>query len=329
MTTKELAEFCKDDTTTKISWISKKRYFVAGKASITENLILLVYVYTFIGDDDKNIRTTFSREDSFSVGGLYHKLTDTLYNVAFNLRYAVEDGDVAEKSPSIGNKINEAIKFLTEALIERTKRTNPVYCGEAITLDESTLSRAVLDSFFNDKEITCEQYFEAEYVKGYVNALFGDEYLESDQVIDEMLTDMQRLVNDMANKMLLNTDTSAILIKRVNEYYSDAFQYKILLADTSNRLYEVKRLKNALKGKKTVLMNVVRNGKSATFRVNANAFTNYNGVYPGYCLNMASPKDNRIFEDAFKVKGCYNWDDIHIEEIDSIMFGGKTIYKKA
>lgn len=296
----ELLDFCRDSGRHQLEWDAGFHH-VLVKVHVKKQIVALYHQY-FSGDEERQF---FATEGKMEIDGFYHFGQDHIYNLAYRLGCYI-DGYTEYLAFPAPAELNSACEKLKKAVCKKMMIKYPEFSGQE--MDPLGTKDLVDNAFFSDNT-----------PESLVFRLNTDVNL-CDKTLDDYLSGPDNWVEAESNKLLSDPEILCKYLKQLDIYYLVKEQLKNLLDNKADRRHRIKALRDCVADKKTVTVNLLRDGKKMTCKVDAKFFFDRDGNYH-FDWGIAS---------AYKKEyiSTFGYDSMTIEDIESVLYGKKVIYKK-
>lgn len=270
-------------------------------------------VFLYLKDIYSDAITTIHAKYEYQ--GFYNFIT----NQFFDVRYTLENL-INEKETLGMNKLkNQILDGITEKLAEELKINHQKYFKEPMKVSER------LNPFKDWGEGYIIELAKRDFFESKIKSLIDFIRLDFGDKIEEITLD-KILIFIQDPETLLNYYKNAFLSYRTENLYVNFKKYGIykkhitaIENDKSNIIHKQKMIKNAINGKNTVNVTILKEGHNFTFKTDTQEFFKLDNRYSRYYMKA---KDRHKYEELFK------YQDYLFEEITSITYGKQTIYCK-
>ena len=326
LTLEDLKDFAKDNTINQMTFKGKyDNIYILTKIKFNDNIILL-FGSNYLKQEqktneillDENIMTNHTELEKI---GFYNFKDENLYNLTFfvnwNLNIPKEKIDNTKKTSTVQEDIKNSIINKILELIDNN--INNLHIKESELNNENIKKLEEYKEYYLERTIK-EHFFENK-TQVNLNNIITDISDKNISVIKYIT-----LENDKEKENYILEKAKDYIKENQNEIYIILKQIELInkglkeiYEDKDNILHKKKAILEAVKGKKTVNVTIVKNGIEFTFKTDTTSLTNK--YYSWYNYLDIQAKERQKYKDLF------GWKDYTSDEIKEIKYGKKVIYK--
>ncbi len=286
---------------------------------INDKYLLMKHLYkdtVFLYSKDIDSDAVSTIYDKYEYQGFYNFISNKFYDLKYELENLTNEKDTV----GIRKLKSQILDGVKEKLAQELKINHQKYFKEPMKLSKRLKNQLEEWEKYRVIELAKRSFFEGNRKKliDFIFLNFGDEIKEIN--IDEILSFIQE------PDMLLNYYKDEFLKKSIENLYVNFKSYVMyekyitdLENDKSNMLHKQKIVKDAIEGKKTINVTILKDGHKLTFKTDTREFFRLDNSYSKYNIQA---KDRHKYEELFK------YSDYLFDEITSITYGKQEIYSK-
>ncbi len=313
LTMKKLKDFARDNTVNQITVKGKHDDIcLLIKIKYSQYITLIYKSKNLSNDNDCNVANI-----KFERIGFYNSQDDNLYDLAF---YVYWDFNISEKevedmptTSKVCDSVIKAIEDKARSMVDNSFKNEKLSKQNIEELEEYKkyyLKESVRNKFFTEiQRVTINDWF----------IRVSKNFSTIDYITLETEEEKEKFIIQKAKEHIQNNRNKIVsLLKKIDLLNKEL---KAIYEDKNHIYYTRKAIVEAVKGKKTVNVTILKNGQTLTFKTETRALSNgqYNERYSDCDIQA---KDRQRYKELFGYK------DYTADEILKITYGKKEIYTK-
>lgn len=313
LTMKKLKDFARDNTVNQITVKGKyKDIYSLAKIKYNQYITFIYESENLSNDNDYNLLNI-----KFKKIGFYNSQDDNLYNLSFHVYW---DFNISEKevedmptTENVCDSVMKAIEDKARSMVDDSLKVEKLSEENSKELEEYKkydLKESVRNKFFTEiQKVTINDWF----IRLDKNFLIIDYITLGTKEEKEkfILQKAKENIQNNRNKIVLLLKKIDLLNKELKAIYKD-----------KNHIYHIRKaIAQAVKGKKTVNVTILKNEQTFTFKTETRTLSN--GQYEEYYSDFDIQA-----KDRQKYKELFGYEHYTADEILKITYGKKEIYTK-